>query len=241
METLPRPIIREGNGDIVSIGELPEALQQERNPGLEAGEDVVPEVEPLLERVDVVDDDAGRAAPGLGNHGEDAREGERGGDVALLLDALEGARGEERQHEREGGDEQLGQREDDGDLLEDDRRRAERRQERHVLPPDVVRVVDEQVGEPVVEAPPVDGLEMDGVGASGDLERELLALGAVEEVYLLLRLRLPRHDDLHPRPGLPGGRLRRRRRARAESPKRTARGDASSVVGFIDRGEAATV
>lgn len=223
--------------------------------------------------MDVVDDDAGRAAPGLGNHGEDAREGERGGDVALLLDALEGARGEERQHEREGGDEQLGQREDDGDLLEDDRRRAERRQERHVLPPDVVRVVDEQVGEPVVEAParrrrrrkrisesgdstkparrrrrrrtgsvpPVDGLEMDGVGASGDLERELLALGAVEEVYLLLRLRLPRHDDLHPRPGLPGGRLRRRRRARAESPKRTARGDASSVVGFIDRGEAATV
>ena len=38
--------------------------------------------------------------------------------------------------------------------------------------------------------PPVDGLELDGVGAGGDLERELLALGAVEEVYVLLRLLL---------------------------------------------------
>jgi len=51
--------------------------------------------------VDVVDDDAGRPAARLGDHGEDAREGEGGGDIALLLNALEGARGEEGQHERE--------------------------------------------------------------------------------------------------------------------------------------------
>ena len=103
--------------------------------------------------MDVVDDDAGRSTARLGDHGEDAREGEGGGDVPFLLDALEGARGEEGQHEREGGDEELGQREDDGDLLEDHRRRAEGGQERHVLPPDVVRLVDEQVREPVIEAP----------------------------------------------------------------------------------------
>lgn len=103
--------------------------------------------------MDVVDDDAGGSTAGLGDHGEDAREGEGGGDVALLLNALEGTRGEERQHEREGGDEQLGQREDDGDLLEDDGRRAEGCQERHVLSPDVVRLVDEQVREAVIEAP----------------------------------------------------------------------------------------
>jgi hypothetical protein len=138
---------------ILCVRELAEALQQERDPRLEAWQDVVPEVEPLLEGVDVVDDDAGGPAARLGDHGEDVREGEGGGDVALLLDALEGARGEEGQHERERGDEELGQREDDGDLLEYDRRRAEGGQERHVLPPDVVGLVDEQVREPVVEAP----------------------------------------------------------------------------------------
>lgn len=211
VEALPRPIIWEGNGDIVGVGELAEALQQERYAGLEAGQDVVPEVEPLLERVDVVDDDAGGPAARLGDHGEDAREREGGGDVALLLDALEGARGEEGQHEREGGDEELGQSEDDGDLLEDDRRRAEGGEEGHVLPPDVVRVVDEQVREPVGEVPPVDGLELDGVGGGGDLEGELLALGAVEEVNLLLHL-VPRDgdgggsgSDLHLVPGSGGG------------------------------------
>jgi len=198
VEPLPRPIIWEGDCNIFCVRELAEALQQERDPCLEAWQDVVPEVEPLLERVDVVDDDASRPTARLGDHGEDAREGEGGGDVPFLLDALEGARGEEGQHEREGGDEELGQREDDGDLLEDHRRRAEGGQERHVLPPDVVRLVDEQVREPVIEAPPVDGLELDGVGAGGDLERELLALGAVEEVYVLLRLLLAGGGgDLH--------------------------------------------
>ena len=33
---------------IVGVGELAEALQQERYPGLEARQDVVPKVEPLL-------------------------------------------------------------------------------------------------------------------------------------------------------------------------------------------------
>jgi len=80
---------------IFCVRELAEALQQERDPCLEAWQDVVPEVEPLLERVDVVDDDAGRPAARLRDHREDAREGERGGDIALLLNALEGARGEE--------------------------------------------------------------------------------------------------------------------------------------------------
>jgi hypothetical protein len=74
---------------IFCVRELAEALQQERDPCLEAWQDVVPEVEPLLERVDVVDDDAGRPAARLGDHRENAREGERGGDIALLLNALE--------------------------------------------------------------------------------------------------------------------------------------------------------
>lgn len=235
MKPLPRPIIWESNGDVFCVRELAEALQQEGDPCLEAWQHVVPEVEPLLERVDVVDDDAGRPAARLGDHGEDAGKGERGGDVALLLDALEGARGEEGQHEREGGDEQLGQREDDGDLLEDDRRRAEGRQERHVLPPDVVRLVDEQVREPIVEAPPVDGLELDGVGAGGDLEGELLAFGAVEEVYVLLRF-LPRGDGgLHLGPaGLDGGgggkRGNQKRMARGRGGLRS---DGTGGIGFI--------
>jgi len=87
--------------NIFCVRQLAEALQQERDPCLEAWQDVVPEVEPLLERVDVVDDDTCRPAARLGDHREDAREGERGGDIALLLNALEGARGEEGQHERE--------------------------------------------------------------------------------------------------------------------------------------------
>lgn len=225
MEALPRPIIWEGNCDIFGVRELAEALQQERYPGLEAGQDVVPKVEPLLERVDVVDDDAGRPAAGLGDHGEDAREREGGSDVTFLLDALEGPRGEEGQHEREGGDEELGQREDDGDLLEDDRRRAEGRQERHVLPPDVVRVVDEQVREPIGEVPPVDGLELDGVGAGGDLEGELLALGAVEEVYLLLHLVLRgRSGHLHLVPASGGGGGGADRGAARGEPRKERRG-----------------
>jgi hypothetical protein len=47
--------------------------------------------------------------------------------------------------------------------------------------------------------PPVDRLELDDVGAGGDLESELLAFGAVEEVYMLLRLLLRGGDDLHRR------------------------------------------
>lgn len=146
-------MIMDATTHIVCVRELAEALQQERDPCLEARQDVVPKVEPLLERVDVVDDDTSRSTARLGDHGEDAREGERGGDVPFLLNALKGARGEEGQHEGEGGDEELGQREYDGDLLEDYRRRAEGGQERHVLPPDVVRLVDEQVRETVIEAP----------------------------------------------------------------------------------------
>jgi hypothetical protein len=244
VEPLPRPIIWEGNCNIVCVRELAEALQQERDPCLEAWQDVVPEVEPLLERVDVVDDDAGRPAARLGDHGEDAREGEGGGDVPFLLDALEGTRGEEGQHEREGGDEELGQREDDGDLLEDYRRRAEGGQERHVLPPDVVRLVDEQVREPVIEAPPVDGLELDGVGAGGDLERELLAFGAVEEVYVLLSFLIAGGgDDLHLVPAVPGGGGGGDRDRDRGTPKRTARGGAGSaltgqVVSALSRREA---
>ena len=54
--------------------------------------------------------------------------------------------------------------------------------------------------------PPVDGLELDGVGAGGDLERELLALGAVEEVYVLLRLLLAGGGgDLHLVPAAAAG------------------------------------
>lgn len=239
VEPLPSPIIWEGNGDIVCVRELAEALQQERDPCLEARQDVVPKVEPLLERVDVVDDDTSRSTARLGDHGEDAREGERGGDVPFLLNALKGARGEEGQHEGEGGDEELGQREYDGDLLEDYRRRAEGGQERHVLPPDVVRLVDEQVRETVIEAPPVDGLELDGVRAGGNLEGELLAFGAVEEVYVLLRLLLGGGGgDFHLVPaGLRGGGRDR------GIPERTARGGAGSaltgqVVSALSRREA---
>jgi len=68
--------------------------------------------------------------------------------------------------------------------------------------------------------PPVDGLELDGVGAGGDLERELLALGAVEEVYVLLRLLLAGGGgDLHLVPAAAAGtgepRKERREQGRA--------------------------
>jgi hypothetical protein len=72
--------------------------------------------------------------------------------------------------------------------------------------------------------PPVDRLELDDVGAGGDLESELLAFGAVEEVYMLLRLLLRGGgggDDLHLRFFGSGG-------DRGE-PKRTAREGAGSA------------
>jgi len=97
-----------------------------------------------------------------------------------------------------------------------------------VLPPDVVGLVDEQVREAVVEAPPVDGLELDGVGAGGDLEGELLTFGAVEEVYVLLvLLRLLLRggggggDDLHRWVSEAAG---------TGEPKRTARGGVDSAL-----------
>lgn len=58
--------------------------------------------------------------------------------------------------------------------------------------PDVLAVVDEKVGEAVVEARPVAGLEADTVGGGrGDVQGEGLRLHAVEErhVFLLWRLR----------------------------------------------------
>lgn len=72
--------------------------------------------------------------------------------------------------------------------------------------------------------PPVDGLELDGVGAGGDLEGELLAFGAVEEVYVLLvllRLLLRGADDLHRWVSAAAG---------TGEPKRTARGGADSAL-----------
>lgn len=51
--------------------------------------------------------------------------------------------------------------------------------------PDLLGVVDEEVGEPVVEAPPVDGLEADEVGGGrGDAPGKGLRLNAVEELTL---------------------------------------------------------
>jgi len=72
--------------------------------------------------------------------------------------------------------------------------------------------------------PPVDGLELDGVGAGGDLEGELLAFGAVEEVYVLLvllRLLLRGADDLHRWVSAAAG---------TGEPNRTARGGADSAL-----------
>ena len=76
--------------------------------------------------------------------------------------------------------------------------------------------------------PPVDGLELDGVGAGGDLEGELLAFGAVEEVYVLLRLLLRGGDELHRWVSAAAG---------TGEPKRTARGGADSAFdGTVDAG-----
>lgn len=68
-----------------------------------------------LEGVDVEDDELGGPAAAEGGVGEDAGQGEGGGDLALVLDALEGARGEEREDLREergkrGGDTRWGER-----------------------------------------------------------------------------------------------------------------------------------
>lgn len=106
-----------------------------------------------LEGVDVVDDEAGRSAPGDGYVGENPCKGECGGNVALLLHPLRGAGGEEGEDDGEGGDEQPGQRVDDGELLEDYSRGAEGCQEGDVLAPYSLAVGDVQVGEAVLKGP----------------------------------------------------------------------------------------
>lgn len=103
--------------------------------------------------MDVEDDEAGRPAPGDGNVGENAGEGERSGDVAFLLHPLRRPSGEEREDEGEGGDEQPGQCVDDRHLLEYHTRRAKRRQERDMPASNPLCIGDEQVGEPIREGP----------------------------------------------------------------------------------------
>lgn len=106
-----------------------------------------------LQSMDVEDDEAGRPAPGDGNVGEVAGEGERSGDVAFLLNPLRRPSGEERKDEGEGGDEQPGQCVDDGHLLEYHTGRAKRRQEGDMLASNPLGVGDEQVGESIGEGP----------------------------------------------------------------------------------------
>lgn len=103
--------------------------------------------------MDVEGDEAGRPAPGDGNVGEDAGEGERSGDVAFLLHPLRRPSGEEREDEGEGGDEQPGQCVDDRHLLEYHTRGAKRRQEGDVLASNHLCIGDEQVGESIGEGP----------------------------------------------------------------------------------------
>ena len=54
-----------------------------------------------LKRVDVEDDEVCGPAAAERDIGQDAREGERGGNLALELDALRGAGRKEGQHKRE--------------------------------------------------------------------------------------------------------------------------------------------
>lgn len=218
VEALPGAVVGEGDGKVGGVGEEAEAALEEGDAGLEAGEDLVAEVEALLEGVDVECDEAGGPAPGDGDVREDAGHGEGGGDVALLLHPLEGAGGEEGEDEGEGGHEEAGQRVDGRQLLEDDAWRGEGSQEGHVPAPDGLGVVDEEVGEAVVEAPPVYGLEADAVGGGGGHTLgEGRRLRAVEKQHLfLLRPLHPRSIPTAPENGTPRRRRTRRRRTRSD-------------------------
>eukprot|EP00227_Mantoniella_beaufortii_P003194 CAMPEP_0197615168 /NCGR_PEP_ID=MMETSP1326-20131121/59895_1 /TAXON_ID=1155430 /ORGANISM="Genus nov. species nov., Strain RCC2288" /LENGTH=222 /DNA_ID=CAMNT_0043184049 /DNA_START=193 /DNA_END=859 /DNA_ORIENTATION=- len=58
VEPLPRPLVRVRDDDVLRVLALRQAVQQQRDAALEARQDVVAEVKPLLQRVDVEDDGA---------------------------------------------------------------------------------------------------------------------------------------------------------------------------------------
>mmetsp|Transcript_27411 Transcript_27411/g.65026 ORF Transcript_27411/g.65026 Transcript_27411/m.65026 type:complete len:282 (+) Transcript_27411:1328-2173(+) len=92
-----RSLIRECDGPRGGTPELRQFLFQERDCTFQHRHDVIAEVETLLQRVDVVDDQVHRPSPAGGHSGEDAGEGARGRDLSLLIDALHGTDWEERE------------------------------------------------------------------------------------------------------------------------------------------------
>ena len=113
VEPLHRALVGVGDHDVVLVGEPGDLLQQQRDARLEARRDVVAEIKPLLQSVNVEDDGARGSPAGHGDVREHAREGHRCGYLALALHALGGARGEEGQDERERRDEHLWEGVDD--------------------------------------------------------------------------------------------------------------------------------
>jgi hypothetical protein len=110
-------------------------------------------LETHLQGMNVEDDHTGGAPPADGDVGQDAAECECGRDIALVLHSLRGAGRKERQHQGEAGYKHAREGVYDGDLLEDDGRAVEGRQECHVAVADVVRAGDKEVGEAVGKAP----------------------------------------------------------------------------------------
>mmetsp|Transcript_12904 Transcript_12904/g.33433 ORF Transcript_12904/g.33433 Transcript_12904/m.33433 type:complete len:339 (-) Transcript_12904:246-1262(-) len=162
VKAFPGSLVWVGDDDLLSRrGQLLELGLEEGDAGLEEREHGVAEVEALLEGVDVEDDEGGGAPAGQGNVGQDARQREGGRDLALGLDPLRRARREEGQHEGERAHEHPRQRVDDRQLLKNQGRVVETGQEGHVAVPQVLRVLDEQVGEPVREVLPRDFPQVD--------------------------------------------------------------------------------
>eukprot|EP00201_Polytomella_parva_P008940 CAMPEP_0175058480 /NCGR_PEP_ID=MMETSP0052_2-20121109/11870_1 /TAXON_ID=51329 ORGANISM="Polytomella parva, Strain SAG 63-3" /NCGR_SAMPLE_ID=MMETSP0052_2 /ASSEMBLY_ACC=CAM_ASM_000194 /LENGTH=221 /DNA_ID=CAMNT_0016323863 /DNA_START=546 /DNA_END=1211 /DNA_ORIENTATION=- len=154
VETLPGALIGIGNGDVTSVGEHPEALQEERYTGLEQREDGVTEIKALLQGVDVEDDKAGRSTTGQGNMRQEAGQSVSSGDVTLILHPFHGSRGEKGKDKRERAYEQTRKSINDRNLLENNGRVMERAQKSHMLIADVDGIINKKVRESIREFPP---------------------------------------------------------------------------------------
>lgn len=152
MEALPGTFVRVGDCDIVGVGKGSQTLSEQRDPGLEERQHLVPEIKSLLESVDVKDDHRGGTPTSERNIGNDTGEGERRGDVAFCFYSLSSSCGKVREYEAERANEQPGELINDGDLLEDNSRVVERSQKGDVPIANSDGISDVEVWETVGKA-----------------------------------------------------------------------------------------
>jgi cyclopropane-fatty-acyl-phospholipid synthase len=145
-ETLLGPGVGKGDG---GIGLLPQLFAEQRNRRFQTRDHRISEVEPLLQCMDVEDDELSRATQAERRERDHPGEAGSGGHLPFLVHPIHRSHREERQYKGQGPYDQPRDLEDQRELAEDFGGLVQARQEGHVPVPERSRVFHTEIGEPI--------------------------------------------------------------------------------------------